>query len=264
MTAPNTLLVAESEGVATVTLNRPDKLNALNSEVLRELLELVTALGARPLEQRPRALLVTGAGDRAFAAGADIAELATLDSDAARRVSELGHELGRALDLASFPSIAAVNGFALGGGLELALCCDLIVCTERARFGQPEINLGVIPGFGGTFRLMARVGLGQARRLIFTGETIDAARAERIGLVDAVYPQAELMTRAAELARTLAAKAPLALGAAKRCSFENLYRDFAAAASGEAASFAELFATADAREGFSAFLAKRPPCFVGR
>jgi enoyl-CoA hydratase len=172
--------------------------------------------------------------------------------------------LGHALDLASFPSIAAVNGFALGGGLELALCCDLIVCTERARFGQPEINLGVIPGFGGTFRLMARVGVGQARRLIFTGETIDAARAERIGLVDAVYPQAELMTRAAELGRTLAGKAPLALAAAKRCSFENLYRDFAAAATGEAESFAALFATADAREGFSAFLAKRPPCFVGR
>jgi enoyl-CoA hydratase len=264
VTQPSTLLVTEAEGVTTVTLNRPDKLNALNSQVLSELLELVTALEARPLEQRPRALIITGAGERAFAAGADIAELAKLGPDAARQVSALGHALGHALDVASFPSIAAVNGFALGGGLELALCCDLILCSERARFGQPEINLGVIPGFGGTFRLMARVGVGQARRLIFTGENIDAAGAERIGLVDAVHPPAELSSRATELAQTLSGKAPLALGAAKRSLFENLYRDFATAATGEAERFAELFATADAAEGFAAFLAKRPPCFVGR
>jgi enoyl-CoA hydratase len=264
MTSPSTLLVSEAEGVATVTLNRPDKLNALNSQVLSELRDLVTELDSRPLEQRPRALVITGAGERAFAAGADIAELAQLGSDSAKQVSGLGHALGHALDVASFPSIAAVNGFALGGGLELALCCDLILCSERARFGQPEINLGVIPGFGGTFRLMARVGVGQARRLIFTGETIDAARAERIGLVDAVHPPGELVRHANELGRTLSGKAPLALAAAKRSLFENLYQGFESAATNEAARFAELFATADAAEGFAAFLAKRPPCFTGR
>jgi enoyl-CoA hydratase len=258
------LVVSESAGVATVTLNRPDKLNALNTEVLRELAELVVALEARPFEQRPRALVLTGAGDKAFAAGADIAELGSLDSAAAKAVSALGHALGRALDRTSFPSIAAVNGFALGGGLELALCCDLIICGESARFGQPEVNLGVIPGFGGTFRLMARVGVGQARRLIYTGETIDALRAERIGLVDQVFPHTELLNQAAQLGHTLASKGPLALRAAKRSLFDNLYQDFTAAAVNEAERFGELFDTADAHEGFEAFLAKRPPCFVGR
>ena len=264
MTRPTTLLLTEADGVATVTLNRPDRLNALNSTVLTELRDTVSALEARPSEQRPRALLLTGAGERAFAAGADIAELASLDPNAAKRVSELGHALGHALDRASFPSIAAVNGFALGGGLELALCCDMILCSDRARFGQPEINLGVIPGFGGTFRLMARVGVGQARRLIFTGEPIDAARAERIGLVDAVYPQAELLTRALELGKTLAGKAPLALSCAKRCLLENLYREFGGAAANEAQGFADLFGTSDAREGLAAFLEKRAACFSGR
>jgi enoyl-CoA hydratase len=264
MTAKATLLITEADGVVTVTLNRPDKLNALNAAVLSELRDVVQSLEARPREQRPRALIITGAGDRAFAAGADIAELSSLDPSAAKSISELGHSLGHALDRASFPSIAAVNGFALGGGLELALCCDLIVCSERARFGQPEINLGVIPGFGGTFRLMARVGVGHARRLIFTGEPVDAARAERIGLVDAVYPQAELLTRALELGKTLSGKAPLALASAKRCLLENLYQDFEGAAATEAGRFAELFATSDAREGFAAFLEKRAACFVGR
>ncbi|MFZ5892586.1 MAG: enoyl-CoA hydratase/isomerase family protein [Myxococcota bacterium] len=250
--------------VATVTLNRPDKLNALSGGVLDELFAVVSELDARAPHERPRVLVLASASDRAFAAGADISELGGLDSDLARELSERGHRLGRALDAASFPSIAAVNGFALGGGLELALCTDLIVCSDKARFGQPEINLGLIPGFGGTFRLAARVGSGRARKLIFTGETIDATRAEAIGLVDAVYPHAEFSARVSELAHALAEKAPLALGAAKQCLLANQFQPYASAAALEAKRFGALFATLDAREGIDAFLAKRKASFVGR
>ncbi len=259
----STLLVAESGGVTTVTLNRPDKLNALSSEVLLELAGLIATLNARPVETRPRALILTGSA-RAFAAGADIKELSSLDRAAAERVSRVGHELGRAMDSAHFPSIAAVDGLALGGGLELALLCDIIYASERARFGQPEVNLGLIPGFGGTFRLSARAGVGTARRLIYSGEPIDAAEALRVGLVDAVFPAEELLGKAEALAATIARKAPLAIAAAKRTLRGNLYRDFPSAAETEIQQFSELFTTADAREGLQAFLAKRPPAFSGQ
>ena len=251
-------------GVATITLNRPDKLNALSGAVLDELFAVVSELDARAPAERPRVLVIASASDRAFAAGADISELGGLDAEAARELSERGHRLGRALDSASFPSIAAVNGFALGGGLELALCCDIIVASDKARFGQPEINLGLIPGFGGTFRLAARVGTGRARRLIFTGETIDAERAEAIGLVDAVFAHAEFSSRVNELAHALASKAPLALGTAKQCLLANQYQSYASSAALEAKRFGALFSTADAREGIEAFLSKRPPNFIGR
>lgn len=264
MSASGLLLVSESNGVATVTLNRPDRMNALSSELLRELGELVSELSARSVPARPRVLIITGSGERAFAAGADIAELSGLNVEAAESASRVGHDAGRALESAPFPSIARVNGFALGGGLELCMACDLIVCGEKARFGQPEINLGLIPGFGGTFRLTARVGIGQARRLIYTGQPIDAVEAARIGLVDAVFPDAELVGRTQALAEQIAMKAPLALASAKRVLLSNLHRDFAAAADAEVREFSELFATADAREGFDAFLSKRTAQFQGR
>jgi len=253
-----------SAGVATVTLDRPAKLNALSAAVLDELFAVVSELDARAPHERPRVLVLASSSERAFAAGADISELGTLDAEAARELSERGHRLAEALDSANFPSIAAVNGVALGGGLELALAADLIVCSDKARFGQPEINLGLIPGFGGTFRLAARVGIGRARRLLYTGETIDAARAEALGLVDGVYPHAEFAVRVAELGRALADKAPLALSALKRCTRANLFEEFSRASALEAKQFGALFGSADAREGIQAFLEKRPASFVGR
>lgn len=254
----------EESGIAHITLNRPDRLNALSSQVLRDVFDLVSELEARPIAERPRVLVLRGAGDKAFAAGADISELSSLDPTTAREVSETGHRLGHALDIASFPSIAVVQGFALGGGLELAMAADLIFCSEQARFGQPEINLGVIPGFGGTFRLMARVGPGWARRLVYSGDMIDAHQAATIGLVDGVFPHAELETEALRFAQKLAAKAPLALAAAKRCLRKNLFADFRDASATEAGAFSELFGTEDAREGLRAFVEKRAPSFNGR
>ncbi|HTU61417.1 MAG TPA: enoyl-CoA hydratase-related protein [Polyangiales bacterium] len=264
MTTPLTLQLHEESAVAHVTLNRPDRLNALSAQVLHDLFNLVSELEARPIGQRPRALLLRGAGEKAFAAGADIAELSSLDPSAAHTLSRAGHRLGEALESASFPSIAVVQGFALGGGLELALCADLIFCSERARFGQPEINLGLIPGFGGTFRLAARVGPGAARRMIYTGEQIDATEAKRIGLVDAVFPAAELDQQAERVAATIAAKAPLAIARAKRCLRDNQFQDFATASQNEATAFGDLFGTEDGKEGMRAFLGKRPPSFAGR
>jgi enoyl-CoA hydratase len=264
MTSDSPLLLSESDGIATVTLNRPDKLNALNAQVLAALGELVRELDARDAATRPRVLVLKGSGERAFAAGADIAELAELDVARATRVSQNGHATAHALDAARFPSIASVQGFALGGGLELALACDLVVASEKARFGLPEVGLGVIPGFGGTFRLAARVGLGQARRLIYSGQTIQAAEAERIGLVDVLVPHEALAERVAELAGTIAQKGPLAVAAAKRALLQNVGRDFASASELEAREFGELFASDDAREGLAAFVAKRAPTFHGR
>ncbi len=264
MTSSPPLTLQVEQGIARITLSRPERLNALSSEVLQALLDCVTELEARERSERPRVLILMSDGAKAFAAGADIAELSTLDAVAAQRLSQLGHRLGRALEQASFPSIAAVQGFALGGGLELALCADLIYCSEAARFGQPEINLGVLPGFGGTFRLLARVGPGWARRLIYSGELIGAEQAARIGLVDGVFPAAELSGEVERFARGVAAKAPLALARAKRCLRENQFLSFDAASQREATAFGELFATADAREGLSAFLEKRPAKFSGR
>lgn len=257
------VIASEPEaGIARLTVNRPDKLNALTSAVLTELNHRVVELEARAVEQRPRVVIVTGAGDRAFVAGADISEMAGLGVEEAQALSRSGHELGLSLEGASFVSVAAVNGFALGGGCELALCCDLILASDRARFGQPELGLGLIPGFGATFRLPARVGLGWARRLLYTGEVIDAAQAERIGLADRVVSHASLADEALALARSVASRAPQALAVCKRSLRTALAG--ADAAKREAVAFASLFATQDAREGMTAFLSKRAPKFTGR
>jgi enoyl-CoA hydratase len=263
MSVESHLVVSEDGPLVVLTLNRPDKLNALDSALLGAVGQATTELMARPMATRPRAVLVTGAGDKAFAAGADIAELAGLSAAEARALSEHGHRVGRTLEEASFPVIAAVNGFALGGGLELALACDFIIASDKARFGLPEVGLGLVPGFGGTQRLARRVGVGRARELVYTGGVIDAERAKAIGLVNEVVPHAELLARARAVGTAIAARAPLAVAAAKRLIREGSEADLRVANQLESEAFGALFATRDAKEGTSAFVAKRPPAYDG-
>lgn len=263
MTEP-VVLVARDGHIATLTVNRPDKLNALDAAVLSELTRVVAGFEAESVATRPRAVILTGQGERAFVAGADIAALSGLEPPAARALSQLGQRLGRALEEASFAVIAAVNGFALGGGCELSLCADLIFASDRARFGQPEIGLGLIPGFGGTVRLARRVGPGWATRLVLTGEPVDATRALELRLCDAVFPHAELTARTRELAAKIADKPPLAVAAAKRSLLRARTADPTTASDFESESFAALFASEDAREGLRAFLEKRAPVFRGQ
>jgi enoyl-CoA hydratase len=257
------LLVAEEGPIATLTLNRPDKLNALNRALLAEVGRVVSELSARPVASRPRAVILTGAGDKAFAAGADIAELSRLSAEAARSLSEHGQRVGRTLEEAPFPIVAAVNGFALGGGCELALACDFIHASDKARFGQPEVSLGLVPGFGGTQRLLRRVGIGRARELVTTGRTVDAAEAKSIGLANEVHPHAELLERVNGVARMIAERAPLAVAAAKRLFLRGESIDLNAGCELETEAFGALFASHDAKEGTNAFVAKKKPVFDG-
>ncbi len=259
-----TLLVTQADHVVTLTVNRPSKLNALNAQVLAELTQAFQSLEAASPETRVRAAILTGAGEKAFVAGADIAEMSGLSAAQAYAFSAAGHRLGRLMEDASFPIIAAVNGFALGGGCELALCADYIFASERAKFGQPETNLGLLPGFGGTQRLSRRVGLGRARELVYSGEPINAEQALAIGLVNRVLPAAELLPQAEQHAKRIADQAPLAVAAAKRALNHGFDADLASACELEARSFGALFATEDAREGLTAFLAKRRATYQAR
>jgi len=246
--------------VALLTLNRPEALNALDTEML-------LALEARLLEVEGdpeiRAVVVTGEG-RAFAAGADIAEMRDLDSTGAEAFSALGHRVFARLEALPAPTLAAVNGFALGGGCELALACDFVYASAKARFGQPEVGLGLIPGFGGTSRLVRRVGLGWAKEMILVGEPLDASTAERIGLANRVLPPDELLPAALRTAETAARKGPLAVAAAKRVMQEGQGADVRVAHRLEQLAFGVIFATEDRREGIEAFLARRDPAFRGR
>jgi enoyl-CoA hydratase len=259
-----TLLVERSDRIVTVSINRPEKLNALNSKVIAELTRVFSELEAEASETRVRAAILTGSGDRAFVAGADIAEMSTLSAAQAKVFSDAGHRMNSTLEEASFPVVAAVNGFALGGGCELALACDFIYASERAKFGQPEVNLGLMPGFGGTQRLARRVGPGLARELVYTGDVINAERALAIGLVNAVVPHAELLTKVRDVATKLASKAPLAVAASKRVILRGLEADLGTGNELEASAFAALFGSEDQREGTRAFLEKRSTEFKGR
>lgn len=259
-----TLLLNDTAPIATVTINRPSKLNALNAKVLAELSHAFESLEAVPVETRVRAVILTGAGEKAFVAGADIAEMAGLSAAQAYAFSASGHRLGRLMEEASFPIIAAVNGFALGGGCELALCADYIFAAEHAKFGQPETNLGLLPGFGGTQRLSRRIGLGRARELVYSGEPIGAAEALGIGLVNRVFPAAELLPRAREHAQRIANQAPLAVAAAKRALNRGFDANLATACELEATAFGALFATEDAKQGLTAFLAKQRATYKAR
>ena len=254
-------LKLEIEGaVATLTIDRPKALNALNS---RTLAELEQALEEVSTNKALRALIVTGGGEKAFVAGADIAEMAELTSEQARHFAALGHRIMLTLESLSVPTIAAVNGFALGGGCELALACDLIYASEKAKMGLPEVGLAVIPGFGGTQRLTRLVGKARAKELIFTGDPVDAQKAKEMGLVLDVLPADKLMEHCRAITQKIATRGPVAVAQAKRVIEFGADADLRAAAEMERQAFAVLFNTQDQREGMKAFLEKRKPEYKG-
>ncbi|MBK8168831.1 MAG: enoyl-CoA hydratase/isomerase family protein [Sandaracinaceae bacterium] len=251
--------LAVDGAIATLTISRPDRLNALDNDVLSQLSETLTQLSTN---REVRCLIVTGEG-RAFVAGADISQMRDMDPGAAASYAQKGQRIFAQLENLPFPSIAAVNGFALGGGCELALSCDFIYASDAAKFGQPEVKLGVIPGFGGTQRLLRRVGVGHARELIYTGAVINAAEAQRIGLCNAVVPAAELIAKVTEVARSIAAVGPRAVNVAKRTILFGESATLTDGNNAEARAFGQCFTTADQKEGMSAFLEKRQATFTG-
>lgn len=251
----------ERHGAVTLlTLHRPDAMNALNREILERLL---VGLGEIANDPDTNAVVVTGAG-RAFCAGADIEEMRTLGPLEAERFSRLGHEVGAALEALAVPTLAAVNGYALGGGCELACACDWIYASNKARFGQPEVNLGLIPGFGGTSRLLRRVGVGWARELVLTGETIRADVAQQIGLANRLFEPDELLPASLRAGESIASKGPVAVRLAKRVMLQGQDADVGVAHILEQHAFGLVFASEDRVEGMEAFLEKRDPKFKGR
>ncbi len=253
------------EGIATLTVSREKALNALNSRTLLEIGDVAHRIAMRePAVAGVRALIVTGAGEKAFVAGADIAEMVNLGPEAAREFSAIGHRAFQTLEALPIPTIAAVNGFALGGGCELAMACDLIYASEKAKFGQPEVNLGVIPGFGGTQRLTRLVGKQRAKELLFTGDIIDAARAKEYGLVLDIFAPDKLLAHCRDVAKKLASKGPLAVAQVKRAVEWGADGDLRAANELEQQGFGLLFGTEDQKEGMKAFLEKRPAAFQGK
>jgi enoyl-CoA hydratase len=247
------------DGVGLLTFNRPRVLNALDARTIDELSDVV----AEVERGAARALVLTGAGEKAFVAGADIAAMSAMTATEARRFAEIGHGVLERLERLPVPTIAAVNGFALGGGCEVALACDLVYASERARFGQPEVNLGLVPGFGGSQRLARRVGAMRALEMILTADPVDAARAREMGLVLEVLPPERLLPHAREQARKIAAKGAVAIAQAKRLVVAGADAALGVANELERQAFSAVFATEDAREGMKAFLEKRPARFRG-
>ena len=248
------------EGIATITFNRPKALNALNGALLSELSMALDTIAA---DEDIRVLILTGAGDKSFVAGADISELATFDSLKAKSFARIGHDIVNKLQLLPITVIAAVNGFALGGGTEIAISCDFIYASENAKFGQPEINLGVIPGFGGTQRLPRLIGTSMAKELIFTGKMISAAEALQLGLVNKVVSQDKLVDEVMKTAGLIASKGKVSLREAKQAVNKGMNVDLATGCSIEIDAFALCYASPDAKEGTAAFLEKRPAEFKG-
>ncbi len=247
-------------GILTITLNRPTKLNALNAATISE---LGLAIEQARADAAVRGILLTGSGEKAFVAGADIAELAALSGPGAQEAAARGQAVFRRFETSPKPVVAAVNGFALGGGCELAMACHLRVASDNARFGQPEVNLGLLPGYGGTQRLVQLVGKGKALELLLTADQLKADEALRLGLVNHVVPQAELLTFSKALLSKIISKAPLAVGLTIDCVNTFFDEGGAAGFTAEAAAFGQAFGTADFKEGTTAFLEKRPAVFKG-
>ena len=244
----------EQDGfVGVITINRPEALNALNTEVIQDLDAVLDSIDLGTT----RVLVVTGAGEKSFVAGADIAAMSTMTVQEAREFSKAGNDVFRKLETLPIPSIAAVNGFALGGGNELAMSCDIRYCSENAMFGQPEVGLGITPGFGGTQRLARLVGPGMAKQMIYTARNIKADEAYRIGLVNAVYPQEELMPAAKKMAAGIAKNAPIAVRHCKQAINEGLEKGMDEAIVVEEKLFGGCFESYDQKEGMAAFLEKR-------
>jgi enoyl-CoA hydratase len=260
MSDPNSIRVQRDDDLAVVTVDRQEKMNALNAHVIQELGQAFHGLRE---DAEVRGVILTGAGEKAFVAGADIGELSRMDSLSGVDVSREGQQV--LLDIERFPKpvLAAVGGYALGGGCELALACHLRVASENARFGLPEVGLGIIPGYGGTVRLARLIGLGRAIEMTLTGEMVGAERAEAIGLVSAVVPRAELLDRAKEFLRKITRNAPVALRLALECVYHAQDVASSEALKHESALFGLLASTADMREGMEAFLQKRKPSFRG-
>ncbi|MFQ5512223.1 MAG: enoyl-CoA hydratase-related protein [Candidatus Krumholzibacteriia bacterium] len=255
------ILLEKKDRVAYATLNRPDVLNALNGQLMSDLDAVIADVAADPAVG---VLVLTGSGDKAFVAGADISELARQDPMSGTVTARRGQGILRRLETLGKPSIAAVNGFALGGGCELSMACTIRIASDKAKFGQPEVNLGIIPGYAGTQRLARIVGKGMALDLVLTGRIIDAAEALRIGLVSQVVAHGELMDAAKATADTLLAKGPLALAAAMEVIDRGFDLDFDDACILEATTFGVLCASSDMKEGLGAFMEKRKPDFRGK
>ena len=238
--------------VGTITINRPKALNALNSQVLDELDATLDAIDLDTV----RAVILTGAGDKSFVAGADIGEMSTLTKAEGEAFGKTGNDVFRKIETFPIPVIAAVNGFALGGGCEISMSCDIRICSENAIFGQPEVGLGITPGFGGTQRLARIVGVGKAKEMIYTAFNIKAEEAYRIGLVNAVYPQEELLAAAKKLANKIASNAPIAVRAYKKAINEGLQVDMDTAIVIEEKLFGDCFETEDQKYGMAFFLDK--------
>lgn len=255
------LKVEEDKGIQIIFINRPQVLNALNEETLQE---LKSALADFASSSSAAVMIITGAGEKAFVAGADIEAQYPLDANQGRQWGQLGHQVCRTIETIEKPVIAAINGYALGGGCELAMACDIRLASERAILGQPEVSLGITPGYGGTLRLPRLVGEGKAKQLIFTGRKISAQEAYRIGLVDEVYPHETLMEEAVKMAEEIASRAPIAVRFAKTIINRGLQVDIDTAISIEMGFFGLCFATQDQKEGMRAFLEKRKAVFQGR
>jgi len=261
MTLANLVLETHEPGILVIKISRPQALNALNTETLHELKKV---LAEKTRDSHVRVIILTGAGDKAFIAGADIAEMKDKTPAEGVLFAQLGHEVTKLLELSSKPTIAVVNGYALGGGTEMAIACDFILASDKAVFGQPEVSLGIIPGFGATLRLSKFVGLPRAKELIFSGRRIKADEAFQMGLVNHVYPSADLMNAALELAKTISMQSLHAVSRSKQ-----LLNEFSESTGlnfkleAEAQAFGQMFQSHDQKEGMGAFTEKRKPTFQG-
>ena len=252
--------VEQDGGIVTLTIDRQEKLNALDPQVVEEIGQALLEVES----EGPNAIIVTGAGEKSFVAGADITAMSEMDPIEAKRFAEIGHAAMALLDKSPVPTIAAVNGFALGGGCEIALACDIRIAAENALFGFPEVGLGILPGMGGTQRLPRLIGPAFAKELIFTGRRIGAEEAKEMGLVNRVVPEGEALATAGEIAAEISANGPIAVRHAKAAANRSLDVDLISGLEYEADQFALLFATGDAKEGMGAFIERRKPEFEGR